>query len=69
VDRLLERLPSIMREARAVTAQDVLHARVLYRRPPGSRSADSDPDDFVVNALLAQEGGAPDPSRIRVVRH
>jgi hypothetical protein len=62
-------LPSIMREARAVTAQDVLHGGILYRRPPGSRTADSDPDDFVINALRIPGGGAPDPSRIRVIRN
>jgi hypothetical protein len=62
-------LPSIMREARAVTAQDQLHGRILYRRPPGSRTADRDPEDFSVNALrVTSEAGPPDPSLIRRVR-
>ncbi len=62
-------LPSIMRVADNVTSHDILHGRILYRRPPGSRTADKDPEGFVVNALRAEaEFGSPDPARIRVVR-
>jgi hypothetical protein len=62
--------PSIMRNADDVTAHDVLHGRILYRRPPGSRTADKDPESFVINALRADaETGPPDPSRIRWVRN
>jgi len=62
-------LPSIMRDANNVTAQDVLHGRILYRRPPGSRTADRDPESFAVNALRAgAEAGPPDPALVRWVR-
>ena len=47
----------------------MLHGRILYRRPPGSRTADKDPEDYVVNALRGEtEAGPPDPARIRLVR-
>ncbi len=63
-------LPSIMRNAENVTPQDILHGRILYRRPPGSRTADKDPEGFAINALRAEaEAGPPDPSRIRWVRN
>lgn len=62
-------LPSIMRNAEDVTAQDELHGRILYRRPPGSRTADKDPEAFVINSLRAEaEIGPPDPALIRWVR-
>jgi hypothetical protein len=62
-------LPSIMRDAVALTKQDELHGRILYRRPPGSRTADKDPESFVVNALRSDaESGPPDPALIRLVR-
>lgn len=60
-------LPSIMRDARAITAHDELHGRILYHRPPGSRTADRDPASFLVNGLREPPSGAPDPSRIRLV--
>jgi hypothetical protein len=62
-------LPSIMRSADDVTSHDVLHGRILYQRPPGSRTADVDPESFLVNALQTEpEASRPDPSRIRLVR-
>ncbi len=62
-------LPSIMRDAVALTAQDELHGRILYRRPPGSRTADKDPEGFAINALRVEvEAGPPDPALIRWVR-
>jgi hypothetical protein len=42
-------LPSTMRIASRPTDADRLHGRILYRRPPQSRSPDSDPDTFVIN--------------------
>ncbi len=39
--------PSVM-NCDGVTAADQLHGRVLYLRPPGSRSPDKDPEGFVV---------------------
>jgi hypothetical protein len=58
-----------MRDAENVTPQDILQGRILYRRPPGSRTADVDPEGFVINALRApMEAGPPDPSRIRWAR-
>jgi hypothetical protein len=58
-----------MRDAVALTKQDELHGRILYRRPPGSRTADKDPESFVVNALRSDaESGPPDPALIRLVR-
>jgi hypothetical protein len=62
-------LRSIMRNAEDVTSHDILHGRILYRRPPGIRTADKDPEGFWINALRAEaEAGPPDPSRIRWVR-
>jgi hypothetical protein len=62
--------PSIMRNAEDVTPHDVLHGRILYRRPPGSRTADRDPESYVINALRdAVDMGPPDPTRIRWVRN
>ena len=62
-------LPSIMRTAENVSAHDMLHGRILYRRPPGSRTADQDPETFVVNALRGDvELGPPDPALIKIVR-
>ncbi len=63
-------LPSIMRHAENVTSHDMVHGRILYRRPPGSRTADKDPEGFNINALRAElDSGPPDPSRIRWVRN
>lgn len=64
-------LPSIMRiDAKEATSQDQLHGRILYHRPPGSRTADKDPESFVINALRAgEEAGPPDPGLIRWVRN
>jgi hypothetical protein len=63
-------LPSIMRAAENVTSHDMLHGSILYRRPPGSRTADKDPETFVVNALRdGAEAGPPDPSGMRLVRN
>jgi hypothetical protein len=39
---------------------DILHGAILYRRPPGSRTPDVDPDAFVLNALRAPVLGAGD---------
>ena len=61
-------LPSIMRTAERVTRQDELHGSILYRRPPGSRTADRDPDDFIVNALRSLESGPPPLTSLRIVR-
>ncbi len=47
-------LPSIMQTYRQLTRHDILHGRILYTRPPGSRSPDKDPEDFDVNALRVQ---------------
>jgi hypothetical protein len=59
-----------MRNAEDVTPHDVLHGRILYRRPPGSRTADRDPESYVINALRdAVDMGPPDPTRIRWVRN
>ena len=55
-----------MRDAENVTPHDIRHGRILYRRPPGSRTADKDPANFVANALrTGAVEGLPDPSRIR----
>ena len=32
------------------TRHDLLHGRVLYQRPPGSRTPDTDPQSYVINA-------------------
>ena len=61
-------LLSIMRTAERVTRQDELHGSILYRRPPGSRTADRDPDDFIVNALRSLESGPPPLTSLRIVR-
>jgi len=44
--------PSVMR-CDGPTADDRLHGRILYLRPPGSRTPDEDPDWFMVNANMA----------------
>jgi hypothetical protein len=38
------------------TPVDILHGRVLYQRPAGSRSPDKDPEDFTLNALALLDG-------------
>jgi hypothetical protein len=59
-------LPSVMRGYRdRPTRADTLHGAVLYKRPPGSRTPDKDPEWYAVNAQRAGEVGPPDPSRIR----
>ena len=45
------------------SSADMLHGRILYLRPPNSRSPDKDPDSFTVNVLAATAGGAG-PTRI-----
>lgn len=47
-------LPSIMQRAGRPTDADRLHGRILYRRPPGSLSPDSDSDTVTINS--AKEG-------------
>jgi hypothetical protein len=46
-------LPSIMRYGHGdgPTRNDILHGRILYQRPPGSRTPDKDPDGYFLNAL------------------
>jgi hypothetical protein len=46
-------LPSIMRHGHGEGPEldDQLHGAILYRRAPGSRSPDSDPQEFVINAV------------------
>jgi hypothetical protein len=53
-------IPSIMRygDLDGPHPNDILHGAILYRRPPGSRTPDVDPDDFVLNALRAPIAGA-----------
>jgi hypothetical protein len=58
-----------MRYSETPSPHDMLHGRILYRRPPGSRTADKDPETFVVNALRGEsETGPPDPTGLRLVR-
>ncbi len=60
--------PSVMRTYQdRPTRADMLHGRILYRRPPGSRSPDVDPEDFTVNAARARDASAPDRSLIELV--
>jgi hypothetical protein len=49
---------SIMRGGHSTepTPFDILHGRVLYERPAGSRSPDKDPEDFTLNALTRLSG-------------
>lgn len=48
------------------TLLDILHGGVLYRRPPGSRSPDKDPNTFFINALRAADyEGGPLVQRLR----
>lgn len=55
----LDRVPlsSIMRRGHGdePTRIDILHARILYGRPPNSRTPDIDPASFVVNGLRHAE--------------
>ena len=44
--------PSVMR-CNGPTADDELHGRVLYLRPPGSRTPDKDPDWYAANESIA----------------
>jgi hypothetical protein len=55
-------IPSIMRYGHGDEPHpsDILHGAILYRRPPGSRTPDVDPDAFVLNALRAPVLGAGD---------
>ncbi len=55
-------IPSIMRYGHGNDPypSDVLHGSILYRRPPGSRSPDEDPEDFVLNGLRLPAAGAED---------
>jgi hypothetical protein len=54
-------LKSIMRygDFTDPTLNDILHGKILYSRPPGSRTPDKDPADYVVNAqtTLSPSGG------------
>ncbi len=45
--------PSIMRYGHGPDPYpiDMLHGAILYRRPPGSRTPDDDPDAFLLNGL------------------
>lgn len=43
-------LPSIMQRAGRPTDADRFHSRILYRRPSGSFSPDSDPDTVTINS-------------------
>jgi hypothetical protein len=56
----LERVPlnSIMRQGHGdePTRFDILHARILYGRPPGSRTPDVDPPGFLLSSLRGGEG-------------
>lgn len=56
----LENVParSIMRDDHGdgATPIDILHGRILYDRPPNSRTPDDDPGEFVLNALRAASG-------------
>jgi hypothetical protein len=54
--------PSIMRyeNGSGPTRVDVLHGAILYRRPPGSRTPDEDPADYVLNGLRRSGAGAGD---------
>ncbi len=62
-------LPSVMRGYRdRPTRADMLHGALLYKRPPGSRTPDKDPEWFAVNAQRTEEFGLPDPARIRKMR-
>ena len=57
--------PSVMRTYQdRPTSWDILHGRILYRRPPGSRSPDIDPVDFTVNAARVDGDSLPDPGLI-----
>jgi hypothetical protein len=44
--------PSVMR-CDGPTADDRLHGRILYLRPPGSRTPDKDPDWYTANTSMA----------------
>ncbi len=46
-------LPSTMRDFTRPSAADRLHGRILYHRPSGSDSPDTDPDTYVVNAVAS----------------
>jgi hypothetical protein len=53
-------LRSVMRSYQdRPTRADELHGRILYQRPPGSRTPDTDPTDFVLNAARIQADFAP----------
>ena len=54
---------SIMRNA-GPTLLDILHGRVLYRRPPGSRTPDKDPDDFSLNLELLADASSEDGTTV-----
>jgi hypothetical protein len=67
----LERVPlnSIMRQGHGdePTRFDILHARVLYSRPPGSRTPDVDPSSFLLSSLRGSHG-APGEETTREAR-
>ena len=50
--------PSVMR-CDGPTADDRLHGRILYLRPPGSRTPDKDPEWFTANATMAMAMRGP----------
>jgi hypothetical protein len=47
-------LRSIMRRGHGAepTPADILHGRILYERPAGSRTPDKDPEDYTLNARI-----------------
>ncbi len=60
---------SLMNFASMPTEKDLLHAAVLYRRPPGSRHPDRDPDTVALQLALAEGRMLPRHLRLHSLRN